>query len=123
LFGIEFTVNCFYEFYVYSLLDWLINSRPGAGPNMGRSLAHTLFTNFLLSTPKTRFECLYFDLNKYRGSTSGHRRPKEASWRRPRGDPKAAEGATRRRLRATWRRLRARESDAETVDGGWGRLI
>ncbi|KAJ7774426.1 hypothetical protein B0H14DRAFT_2631962 [Mycena olivaceomarginata] len=78
---------------------------------MGRSLAHLLFTNFLLSTPKTR------------GSTSGHWRPKEASWRRPRGDPEAAEGATRRRLRATWRRLRARESDAETVDRGWGRLI
>ncbi|KAJ7312380.1 hypothetical protein DFH08DRAFT_822123 [Mycena albidolilacea] len=78
---------------------------------MDHSLAHLLFTNFLLSTPKTR------------GSTSSHWRPKEVSWRRPRGDPEAAEGAMRRRLRATQRRLRARESDMETVDGGWGRLI
>ncbi|KAJ7794553.1 hypothetical protein B0H14DRAFT_2621759 [Mycena olivaceomarginata] len=70
---IELTVNCFHGFYVYSLPDWLIDDRPGAGLRMGRSPAHPPFTDFLLSTSKNE-------------------RPIEASWGCPRGDPEAAEG-------------------------------
>ncbi|KAJ7813593.1 hypothetical protein B0H14DRAFT_2604715 [Mycena olivaceomarginata] len=83
-------MNCFHGFYVYSLLDWLINGRSGVGPDMGRPSRTPTFSQFLAFHTNNR----------------GPRRRPEATRKRP-GGGRGPEKASRRRLMegGPWGRL------------------